>query len=397
MGKRYDVFLSCKNLGPDGKPTRDSLLAENIYQHLLAHKLSVFLSTLELEALGVSAYKEVIDSALDASRVLVAIGTSTANLESKWVRYEWDGFFNDILSGVKPDGKVFSYIDGVQLKSLPRALRQCQAVTHGDDSLDQIYRFIANALSVGSEAASELWKDSIWDRLLDSLEERCVIPIVGPDLVQVEIDGTTTTLDQYLARRLAQNYKLPLDNLPSERALNDVVCQLFRLRKDRYAICDDIFQIMKQVDSRPSRSLRQLAEITDFDLFVSTTFDSFLEKAINDVRFAGALRTLSIAYSSKRVDDLPSSKAKLTRPTVYYLMGKLSATGAYATSDEDLIERLFDLQSPEARPARLFDELKKNHLLILGQDFSDSLFAHIPPDGKGQNTLVDPRVFRDPG
>ncbi len=40
-----------------------------------------------------------------------------------------------------------------------------------------------------SQTATELWKDNIWDRLLDSLDERSVIPIVGPDLLQVEVDG----------------------------------------------------------------------------------------------------------------------------------------------------------------------------------------------------------------
>src|SRR5205823_624607 len=114
---------------------------------------------------------------------------------------------------------------------------------------------------LASEASPELWKDNIWDRLLDSLDERSVIPIVGPDLLHVEVDGTTTLLDQYLARRLALADNLPGDNLPTERPLNHVVCQLLRLRKDRYAICDDIFQIMKEAAFRPSRSLRQLAEI----------------------------------------------------------------------------------------------------------------------------------------
>jgi hypothetical protein len=222
-----------------------------------------------------------------------------------------------------------------------------------------------------TEAAPELWKDNIWDRLLDSLDERSVIPIVGPDLLQVETDGTPTRLDLYVARRLALSYQLPGDNLPAERSLNYVVCQLLRQGKDRYGICDDIFQIMKEADFRPSLALRQLAEITAFNLFVSTTFDSLLEKAINEVRFGNTQGTLSISYSPKRVDDLPTSKEKLTRPVVYYLYGKLSATGSYVISDEDLLEYVCDLQSPARRPERLFDELKKNHLLILGEDFSD--------------------------
>jgi hypothetical protein len=165
---------------------------------------------------------------------------------------------------------------------------------------------------------------------------------------------------------------------------------------------------MKESAFRPSKPLRQLAEITDFNLFVSTTFDSLLEKAINEVRFAGAPGTLSIAYSPKRVDDLPSSKEKLTKPTVYYLMGKLAATGTYVISDEDLLEHVCDLQSPARRPERLFDELKKNHLLILGEDYSDWLVRIFLRTAKGGRLslsatqgifeiLADSKTHRDPG
>ena len=149
---------------------------------------------------------------------------------------------------------------------------------------------------------------------------------------------------------------------------------------------------MKEAAFRPSKPLRQLAEITDFNLFVSTTFDSLLEKAINEVRFGDAPGTLSIAYSPKRVDDLPSSKEKLDRPTVYYLMGKLSATGSYVISDEDLLEYVCDLQSPARRPERLFDELKKNHLLILGEDYSDWLVRIFLRTAKGGQTVREPRA-----
>jgi hypothetical protein len=256
-----------------------------------------------------------------------------------------------------------------------------------------------------ADTAPELWRDTIWDRLLDSLGDGCVIPIVGRDLLQVEADGATTLLDQYVARRLAQIYDLPVDDLPDERSLNYAVCQLLRLRKDRYDICDDIFQIMKKADFPPSKPLRQLAEIADFNLYVTTTFDSLLERAINEVRFAGAAAASAITYSPKRVDDLPAAKEKLAKPTVYYLMGKLSATGTYVISDEDLLEYICDLQSPARRPQRLFDELKKNHLLLLGADFSDWLARLFLRTAKGGRLsaardfveiMADSNTRRDP-
>jgi TIR domain/SIR2-like domain len=254
-----------------------------------------------------------------------------------------------------------------------------------------------------TEVAPELWNDNVWDRLLEYLHEQSVIPIVGPDLLQVEIDGETILVDQHIARRLAQKSQLPEGDLPAEKPLNYVVCQLLRLAKDRDSICDDIFQIMKEANFQPSKPLRQLAEITDFNLFVSTTFDTLLEKAINEVRFGNTQGTLSIAYSPNRVVDLPSTKAKLARPTVFYLMGKLSANPSYVISDEDLLEHVCELQSPSRRPEMLFDELKKNHLLILGANFSDWLARIFLRTAKGERLsathgfeiLADNNTHRD--
>src|SRR5215510_11600782 len=94
----YDVFISFKNLDEKGVPTRDAALANEVYNFLTSKGLSAFISTVTLESLGVSNYKKAIDEALDAASIMVAVGTSTENLNSEWVRYEWDGFYNDILS-----------------------------------------------------------------------------------------------------------------------------------------------------------------------------------------------------------------------------------------------------------------------------------------------------------
>jgi len=168
--KQYDVFLSFKELNLDGTRTKDSVLAEDIYQYLSTRKLSVFLSTIELEARGVSAFKKAIDSALDASRVLIAVGTNTKNLESEWVKYEWDGFFNDIISGVKPDGRVFSYIDGIEFKLLPRALRQSQSIIHRNGSLELLYRFVTNALNIDIIPAQVIVKQRSENKPPEGLE-----------------------------------------------------------------------------------------------------------------------------------------------------------------------------------------------------------------------------------
>ncbi|MGB6452719.1 MAG: hypothetical protein WBE92_18365, partial [Steroidobacteraceae bacterium] len=81
----------------------------------------------------------------------------------------------------------------------------------------------------------------------------------------------------------------------------------------------------------PPPALEQLAAITDFDLFVTTTCDSLLESAINLERFGGSPSTEVLSYAPNRVVDLPAERDRLTRPVVYHLFGKLSASPTYVT------------------------------------------------------------------
>lgn len=150
--ERYEVFIAFKHLDEDGKETPDSILADKVFYYLTERGLKVFNSNISLERHGISEYKKSIDKALEMAKVLVVIGTSVENLNSDWVRYEWDSFFNDILCKIKPEGRIFSYIDGLSPKDLPRALRQNQCIIHNNESLERLYFFIKNALNISEKA-----------------------------------------------------------------------------------------------------------------------------------------------------------------------------------------------------------------------------------------------------
>ncbi len=147
MSQSHQIFISSKTLDPvTAAPTRDAELAKIVHEHLSQLGYSVFLSTLSLASLGIDAYKKAIDDALDHASVLIAVGTSRAHLDSKWVHYEWDSFVNDILSGIKPQGHVFVYAEGITSRELPRSLRQHQMFLHAEGSLLQLENFLRNAI-----------------------------------------------------------------------------------------------------------------------------------------------------------------------------------------------------------------------------------------------------------
>jgi hypothetical protein len=232
--------------------------------------------------------------------------------------------------------------------------------------------------------------DDAWDDLLSFIEEKRVIPIVGPELLRVTTEQGPQQLYDWLARKLAGKLGVDVSLLPQPYTLNDVVCWFLSGRGRREEAYVRLRGILKDANFEPPAALRRLAAITDFDLYVTTTFDGLLETAINAERFGGVASTDVISYAPNRVSDLPSERDRLARPVVYHLFGKLSASPTYVISDEDLLEFICALQSEHLAPEKLFHELEHNHLLFIGSNFSNWLARLFLRMAKRQR-LSDPR------
>ncbi|WP_159017244.1 toll/interleukin-1 receptor domain-containing protein [Cognatiluteimonas profundi] len=247
-------------------------------------------------------------------------------------------------------------------------------------------------------AALQAFDEDAWDDLLNYIEERRVIPIIGPDLLRVQTDRGLRPLYEWLAEKLAARLSVDVVGLPQPLTLNDVMCCFLGQHGRREEAYTRLRSILREVQFEPPLALRQLAQITDFDLFVTTTFDPLLEQAINLERHGGQPSTEVIAYAPNRVADLPAERSQLQRTVLYHLLGRLSASPTYVVSDEDMLEFICALQSEHLTPEKLFHELEHNHLLLIGSDFSNWLARLFLRMAK-RKRLSDPRdvseVFAD--
>jgi hypothetical protein len=244
--------------------------------------------------------------------------------------------------------------------------------------------------SASAVSTMSMLDDDGWEDLLSFIEERRVIPIVGPELLQVGTDHGPRLLYSWLAERLAARLNVDPRALPQPYNLNDVVCWFLAARGRREEAYVRLRSIVKDANLEPPQALRRLAAVTDFDLFVTTTFDPLLEMAINLERFAGAGTTDVLSYAPNRVVDLPCERDRLQRPLVYHLFGRLSASPTYVISDEDLLEFICALQSEHLAPEKLFHELEHSHLLFIGSNFTNWLARLFLRMAKRQR-LSDPR------
>jgi hypothetical protein len=124
------------------------------------------------------------------------------------------------------------------------------------------------------------------------------------------------------------------------------------------------------------KSLADLASVSDFRLFVSTTIDDLLGRAV-DASGPAPTHVERIAYapnmSADQTSDLPTDRVLHGR-AVFHLFGRASSSPFFAIDDEDILEFVYSLQAEKGvRPERMLAELRRCHLLLVGCNFPDWL------------------------
>lgn len=129
-----EVFISFKNSDFSGNPTRDSKIAQALYEELTGRGVAAFFSNATLMSLGQSVYKRAIDEALEQAKVLIIVASTVEFLTSEWVKYEWESFHSDILSGMKQNAMIVPYMGNISRENTPRSLRDFQTfnIDHHD-------------------------------------------------------------------------------------------------------------------------------------------------------------------------------------------------------------------------------------------------------------------------
>ncbi|MDT0353426.1 hypothetical protein [Pseudonocardia charpentierae] len=163
-----------------------------------------------------------------------------------------------------------------------------------------------------------------------------LVPITGPDLNVVTAGQPDFTLTEHMARRLVG-------------------------REEADRLSGLISDILADFDEYQCVPLRKLAAITKFRLYISTTPDRLLAKAINDVRPGDKPRVRELTFSPfQSMDEQGAAEGDVT---VFRLFGRASSKLPYAIHDENQLEWLHSVRSDSGGlPESITEEIREKHL-----------------------------------
>jgi hypothetical protein len=216
-----------------------------------------------------------------------------------------------------------------------------------------------------------------WDELVQRIQLKKVIPVIGQGLYWVEKDGKERLLYDYLAERMARETGIE----PPARGNHRFAKAAFQFlkKKSPLQLRKFLSGMLGEVEPVTANPLWQLARVKPFNIFIDTAYDDFLAAALKAVR-KRPTRVLQYTLQDKKLnkldnrlfDELEESKATL----VYHIYGSLERSIDPAFTEKDILETIVQFQEDMgAYPGNnLFQELKSSSLLFIGCGYDDWLF-----------------------
>jgi hypothetical protein len=217
--------------------------------------------------------------------------------------------------------------------------------------------------------------DDNWITLLDQIQQRNVVPIIGNELFEIEINGRIIKLEDFLTEKLAEI--IDFDYYP-EMTISEIV-ENRNWNENNINPYRRIFEILSNVNIKVPEIINTLFSRFKFDLILTTDIYNIVEKAIIQI---WKQEPISLGFSNKKNsyetlrDDLDVDR-KIVSPTVYHVFGKINKVGgkgSFVLTEDDLLLFTKGWFNDSTRPQRISDYLNEKYLMVIGSKYPNWMF-----------------------
>ena len=193
----YDVFICYKETDAYGQRTKDSVMAQDIYDSLTEKGYKVFFSRITLEDKLGREYEPYIFAALNSAKVMLSIGTCKEHFEAVWVKNEWSRYL-DLMASDRDKTLIPCYCD-ISPYDMPPEFRNLQGQDMGKIGFRQdLVRGIGKLLGDTKTTSQPMSQPISQPSVMITTFESTVAQHVGPALIgRVGAIGTNNINDSW--------------------------------------------------------------------------------------------------------------------------------------------------------------------------------------------------------
>ena len=204
--KPYDIFICYKETGKDNQRTIDSVMAQEIYEHLLEKGFNVFFARITLEdKLGVE-YEPYIYAALSSARVMLVVGTDPDYFNATWVKNEWSRFL--MMMRKNRTKQLIPCYKNMDAYDLPQSFINLQGLDMGkigwlQDLIHGIAKFFPEKESTGKQSKLDPMLEGFLTRaealmMVGHFDEAC--KLLEREILLVDPKNERANIDRLLAQ-----------------------------------------------------------------------------------------------------------------------------------------------------------------------------------------------------
>ncbi|WP_020589913.1 toll/interleukin-1 receptor domain-containing protein [Desulfobacter curvatus] len=223
-----------------------------------------------------------------------------------------------------------------------------------------------------------------WEILIGLIKDELVVPVIGPEMLEVENDeGRLVPYYDLWGLEAGKEAGIETEKFGNMPLLYQVAGHILMDSKSRIRNINRLAVLVDYVVQRKTWSipqvLEQIVDIKSFPLIVTTSIDHFLDKLMKKSGKPFARIMFAPGGAGSEI-DLPSNFNFRQNRALMQLFGATSrCPGTCAVTEDDLIEFSWSLLDREYGPQNFYDYLQGKTVLLLGCNFPDWLgrfFVH---------------------
>ena len=211
-------------------------------------------------------------------------------------------------------------------------------------------------------------KNFNWNILFALLKKQLIVPVIGSDLILIKQENNELIpLYQHIAKKLAEKLNIPLTTLH----LFDFILQ----NQNTSLITSFLKPVYQEIQAEDIywEPLHKLAEIADFEVFLNTSFDNFLETAISKKRNTEPeIVNCSISASTALTFKKDTHKTK-----IFNILGSITSKTGFAKNIVEVLDYISLLHTEHIQTQLLYEAIDGKSFLFIGCGFEVNLYLSL--------------------